>query len=410
MAIISIFSADYCREDEVVNELVKKTGFQVVSDSDVIREAAMLANMEEEKIARAFTNKRSVFDRFTHEKDYAIAHIKLALSKMLLVSVGNDYIFHGYNTELIPRDITHILRVGLIADKGYRVSVAQEQGLSSKDAEKLITKADEESAKWLLENCNVEKPFDKTLYDLIIPMNKESVEDAADLVAHYLGKDILEPTEASLQAMDDFGVAARVEVALAKKGHDVHVSCYKGNVTITINKKVARLNKLSEELKELASIVNGVQSVEVKPGEGFYEADVYRKFDVEMPSKVLLVDDEQEFVQTLSERLALRDMGSAVVHDGQSAVKLVAEDPPDVMVLDLKMPGMDGLETLKRVKETHPDTEVIILTGHGSAKDEEECMKLGAFAYLHKPVDIQKLSQIVKEANKKAVESRKKQG
>jgi len=64
MAIISIFSADYCREDEVVNELVKKTGFQVVSDSDVIREAAMLANMEEEKIARAFTNKRSVFDRY----------------------------------------------------------------------------------------------------------------------------------------------------------------------------------------------------------------------------------------------------------------------------------------------------------------------------------------------------------
>ena len=410
MAIISIFSADYCREEEVVNELVKKTGFQVVSDSDVVREAAMLANMEEEKIARAFTNKRSVFDRFTHEKDYALAHIKLALSKMLLVSVGNDYIFHGYNTELIPREITHILRVGLIADKSYRVSVAQEQGLSSKDAEKLITKLDEERAKWLLENCNIEKPFDKTLYDLIIPMNKESVEDAADLVTHYLGKDILEPTEASLQAMDDFGVAARVEVALAKKGHDVHVSSHKGHVTITINKKVARLNKLAEELKELASIVNGVQSVEVKPGEGFYEADVYRKFDVEMPTKVLLVDDEQEFVQTLSERLALRDMGSAVVHDGQSAVKLVAEDPPDVMVLDLKMPGMDGLETLKRVKETHPETQVIILTGHGSAKDEEECMKLGAFAYLHKPVDIQKLSQIVKEANKKAVENRKKQG
>ncbi len=410
MAIISIFSADYCREDEVVGVLVRKTGFQVVSDSDVVREAAMLANMDEEKIARAFTNKRSVFDRFTHEKDYALAHIKLALSKMLLVSVGNDYIFHGYNTELIPREITHILRVGLIADKQYRITVAQEQGLSAKDAEKLIKKLDEERAKWLLENCNVERPFDKTMYDLIIPMNKESVEDAADLIIHYLGKDILEPTEASLQAMDDFGVAARVEVALAKKGHDVHVSCHKGHVILTINKKVPRLNKLAEELKELASIVNGVQSVEVRPGEGFYEADVYRKFDVEMPTKVLLVDDEQEFVQTLSERLALRDMGSAVVHDGQSAVKLVAEDPPDVMVLDLKMPGMDGLETLKRVKETHPETEVIILTGHGSAKDEEECMKLGAFAYLQKPVDIQKLSQVVKEANKKAQENKSKRG
>ncbi len=409
MAIISIFSADYCREDEVVSELVKKTGFQVISDSDVVREAALLANMEEAKIERAFTNKRSVFDRFTHEKDYALAHIKLALSKMLLVSVGNNYIFSGYNSELIPREITHILRVGLIADKNYRVTVAQEQGMSAKEAEKLISKLDEERARWLLENCNIGKPFDKALYDLIIPMNKESVEDAADLVTHYLGKDILEPTEASLQAMDDFGIQARVEVALAKKGHDVHVSSHKGNVTITINKKVARLNKLSEELKELAGLVNGVQSVEVKPGEGFYEADVYRKFDVEMPAKVLLVDDEQEFVQTLSERLALRDMGSAVVHDGQSAVSLVSEDPPDVMVLDLKMPGMDGFETLKRVKESHPETEVIILTGHGSAKDEEECMKMGAFAYLHKPVDIAKLSQIVKEANKKAQQNKGKQ-
>jgi len=120
-----------------------------------------------------------------------------------------------------------------------------------------------------------------------------------------------------------------------------------------------------------------------------------------VPSKVLLVDDECEFVQTLSERLLLRDMGSAVAHDGESALKLIAEDDPEVLVLDLKMPGLDGIEVLRRVKKTRPDVEVIILTGHGSETDRQTCMQLGAFAYMHKPVDIEVLTAKLNEANMK---------
>jgi DNA-binding response OmpR family regulator len=120
-----------------------------------------------------------------------------------------------------------------------------------------------------------------------------------------------------------------------------------------------------------------------------------------VPSKVLLVDDEREFVQTLSERLMMRDMGSAVVYDGESALNLVRDDEPEVMILDLKMPGIDGIEVLRRVKGEHPDIEVIILTGHGSEADRKVCMDLGAFAYLHKPVDIDVLSETLKAANEK---------
>jgi DNA-binding NtrC family response regulator len=141
--------------------------------------------------------------------------------------------------------------------------------------------------------------------------------------------------------------------------------------------------------------------VETKVGKNYYKADIYRKFDFETPSKVLLVDDEREFVQTLSERLLLRDMGSAVAYDGESALRLVKEDEPEVMILDLKMPGIDGIEVLRRVKETNPEIEVIILTGHGSEADRETCMKLGAFAYLHKPVNIDLLSDTLKKANEK---------
>ena len=171
---------------------------------------------------------------------------------------------------------------------------------------------------------------------------------------------------------------------------------------IIINKNVSRLNRLKAELQSIVEQVDGVSELEIGLSKEFHRADVYRKHDFEMPSKVLLVDDEQDFVKTLSERLTLRDMGTAVVHDGSSAINLIEQDQPDVMVLDLKMPGVDGFEVLKRVKESTPDVEVIILTGHGNEDDKKECMKMGAFAYLRKPVNIMKLSEVIKEANKKA--------
>ena len=80
---------------------------------------------------------------------------------------------------------------------------------------------------------------------------------------------------------------------------------------------------------------------------------------------------------------------------------LIAEDRPEVMVLDLKMPGLHGIEVLRQAKEIAPEIEVIILTGHGTTKDMEECMKLGAFAYMNKPVNIEELSATIKAANDK---------
>ncbi len=113
------------------------------------------------------------------------------------------------------------------------------------------------------------------------------------------------------------------------------------------------------------------------------------------------MDDEREFAQTLSERLLMRDMGSAVAYDGESALAMLEEDEPEVMILDLKMPGIDGIEVLRRVKQTRPEIEVIILTGHGTEADRATCMALGAFAYLNKPVDIEVLTETLRQAKEK---------
>jgi CheY-like chemotaxis protein len=228
-----------------------------------------------------------------------------------------------------------------------------------------------------------------------------SVQDAAALITNHAGKDIIQQTAESKQALEDFRLAAETEAALVEQGHTVEVYAKNGAISLTINKHVLRLSRLQEELKSIAAPIAGVKSVETKIGKDFHQTDIYRKHDFKMPSKVLLVDDEREFVQTLSERLIMRDMGSAVAYDGESALNLIKEDEPEVIIVDLKMPGVDGIEVLRKVKQTRPEIEVIILTGHGHEEDRQLCMELGAFAYLQKPLDINMLSQTIQKANEK---------
>lgn len=122
----------------------------------------------------------------------------------------------------------------------------------------------------------------------------------------------------------------------------------------------------------------------------------------DMGMRILLVDDEQEFVQTLSERLQMRDMDSHVVFDGKTALDQVQAHPPQVMIIDLKMPGMDGIQVLQQVKQTHPLIRIIVLTGHGSDQDRKTCMDLGASAYFQKPIDIDELNAAIHKIHEHA--------
>lgn len=120
--------------------------------------------------------------------------------------------------------------------------------------------------------------------------------------------------------------------------------------------------------------------------------------------KILLVDDEVEFVNTLSERIKMRNLDSEVALNGEEAMRIVADEVPDVMVLDLKMPGINGMEVLKQIRSKYPQVQVIMLTGHGSEKDEEKARNLGAFEYLSKPVGLDDLIGHIKEAYAEKVE------
>jgi DNA-binding response OmpR family regulator len=120
--------------------------------------------------------------------------------------------------------------------------------------------------------------------------------------------------------------------------------------------------------------------------------------------KVLLVDDEIAFVNTLAQRLRQRDLLVDTVYDGAQALSYIKEIEPDVIVLDLKMPGLHGIEVLREIKKIKREIQVIILTGHGTDKDEEEARKLGGFDYLNKPADIDLLIRKIKEAFSEKIE------
>lgn len=399
MPIITIFQGTFCNEDIVLGELVAHTGFTQITDRDLTNQAERLSGIDASKIHRAFTSRTSIFNKFTHEKERSIACLKLSLAEKL---TADNLLISGFSGHLIPREISHVLRICLIADMSFRIDLAAKANdISEKEAAKWIRRQDEDCAAWIHSLFNLADPWSSVLYDMVLPMDKTNTTEAIQLILNNLNKDVLQKTDKSLKTVDDFLLSAQVEVALANEGHHVCASASSGKITLTINKNVLMLSRLEQELKSIAGIVPGVKTIETCVGKDFHQSDIYRKHDFDVPSKVLLVDDEREFVQTLSERLILRDMGSAVAFDGESALKLVHEEEPEVMILDLKMPGIDGIEVLRRVKATQPAIEVIILTGHGSEADRETCMNIGAFAYLHKPVNIDVLSDTLKKANEK---------
>jgi two-component system NtrC family response regulator len=114
--------------------------------------------------------------------------------------------------------------------------------------------------------------------------------------------------------------------------------------------------------------------------------------------KLLIVDDEEKFLTSIAERLRLRGIDVTTATNGPDALEIAHSQKFDLALLDLKMPGMDGKQVLERLKTEHKYIEVVILTGHGSVDSAVDCTKLGAFGYLPKPYELDKLVQVLQSA------------
>jgi len=123
---------------------------------------------------------------------------------------------------------------------------------------------------------------------------------------------------------------------------------------------------------------------------------------------LLIVDDEEQFLQSITKSLQVRDFNVIAVNRGEKAIEAARKNPIDVALVDLKMPGINGEETLKALKAEHRWMEVIILTGHGTIDSAVECTKSGAYSYLQKPCSLDELMESLKDAYRKKVMNKKK--
>ena len=121
-------------------------------------------------------------------------------------------------------------------------------------------------------------------------------------------------------------------------------------------------------------------------------------------SYIMLVDDEEDFVEMLSLRLKETGENVLAAHDGTQCLDILDKSEIDVIILDIKMPGMDGIETLKEIKRRYPLNEVIMLTGHGTIETAIDGMKLGAFDFLLKPTDFDDLLDKLKKARQRKLD------
>lgn len=125
---------------------------------------------------------------------------------------------------------------------------------------------------------------------------------------------------------------------------------------------------------------------------------------VKIPTQILLVDDEKDFVEVLCMRLEEAGEKVTAAYNGREGLARLEKESFDVVILDIKMPGMDGIQTLRQIKNISPMVEVILLTGHGTTETAVEGMKLGAFDYLLKPADFDDLTAKLTAARKRKEE------
>jgi two-component system, OmpR family, response regulator CpxR len=399
MSIVAAFSGTFCRAEEIMERVAAESGSILLTDMDVVDRAAALSSIPAENLKRCFSMKASIFNPFTRERERSMAWLKLAVAEHCQKGA---LVLHGFSSHLIPASIPHVLRICLISDMPARVRTAlKKTSISKAKASDWIGEQDRERAAWVQTVTGVSDPWNPALYDMVLPVNDSDMDNMVSLIRKGLGAAAVYPTKTSRAAADSFLRTARIEAALAAQGHVADVSLEDEVVVLTIDRPVLMRERLEAELAAAVRAVHPTGAIEVRTPPAGEGKEPYRSYSQNTPSKVLLVDDEREFIQTLSERLEMRDIGAAVTFDGESALDLVEDDAPEVMLLDLQMPGINGIEVLKRVKAEHPEIEVVILTGHGTEKDRDVCMELGAYAYLEKPVDIEVLSETLKQANDK---------
>lgn len=285
---IFIQGEKFSNTQNIVQWIASRTGWPVVTDSDLIERAENRFGMRAKQLEGALFGRNPITAWSNRSRNRVKAFLKASLAETLHAEAG---ILWGMTGHLMPKQMPHVLHVLVTADSAHRIQRAtRDRNLSAKEARRQIRKTDYRLFQWrhsLLDgDC-----FDAASYDVVIPTDILDTESAALMILERLEEKANAAPDAVRKALDDFTLAAKVQLALVEKGYDITAFAENGRVMLTVESKVYRFNTMSATLKRLAAEIPDVVDVEVHAGRNFHRTDVYIGYRFEMSSELQLKSD-----------------------------------------------------------------------------------------------------------------------
>jgi cytidylate kinase len=260
MAIITISRGSYSKGKEVAEKVALKLGYQCFA-REVLLGASKEFNIPQIKLARAIHDAPSIFERFSYGKEKFIAYFQSALLK----SVQRDnVVYHGLAGHFFLKEIDHVLKVRIITDMEDRIKLEMErQGISREQALAVLKRDDSERRKWSQHLYGIDTA-DPILYDLVIHVDKVTVDDAVDVICHTVGMPTFKTTFESQKALDDLVLASEVKTTLIEIKPDIEVFVRDGDVSLGASALIMKDPSLVQEMERIVRRIPGVKDVSVK--------------------------------------------------------------------------------------------------------------------------------------------------
>ncbi len=277
----------FSNTQNIVQWIASRTGWPVVTDNDLIRKAGDRFGMRPEQLEYDLYRQNPVMPRTTRRRKRAKAFLKTSLAETLRGEAG---ILWGMAGHLIPKRMPHILRVLVTADAANRIERAsRDRNIPEKEARHQIKKNDHRLFQWHHHLFGNES-FDAVSYDVVVPTEVLDTEAAALLILEHLTEKAKAVPDDVGKAIDDFALAADVQMALAEKGYDITASAENGSVTLTVDSAIFNLNKKTRKLKLWVGSMPHVSDVEIAVGRNYYRTDIYRRCRFEMSPKLQFIN------------------------------------------------------------------------------------------------------------------------
>ena len=335
---------------------------------------------------RALHDAPSILERFTHGKEKYVAYIRSAFLEQVR---QDDVVYHGLAGHFFLEGVTHVLKVRVLADLEDRVRCeVRREDCTAEEARRTLLRDDAERAKWSRHLYGIDTAA-PGLYDLVVHVGPLTVRDAVGLISRTARLPQFQATPESTRVLDDLALAARVQAAIVGKWPQAQVTARDGEVVVGVKAPVGGEEALVRQVRELVGDQPELDDLKIRVRPTVFSVRGGELRVGEDP--VLVVDDESSFARTLAKRLQLRGLDCVVAFDGGSALDALERGRFRGMLLDLRLPDLDGAEVLRRARARHHDLPVIIMTAHGTEEDRVECLQAGACAFLAKPVDLEEI-------------------